>query len=363
MANTTESIMETMEKNREQKPETEERKQEMPEQEKSEQGIQKELETMEDEHNTGKKQQARKTGYRNATEGNDRKRTVWLLLLIVCLAVAVVSGGILIKNHISAKRAQEELERLAQLTTLETTAPPETESKPAPAQTQTPAPEPTTEELFAASVAQLKEMEIPIPDKTVDFADLQENTNADIYAWIYIPDTKIDYPVVQHPTDNSYYLKYNLDGSKGYPGCIYTEDYNAKDFSDANTVLYGHNMKNGTMFAGLHQYEDAEFFEKNPYVYIYTPEKLLVYEVFAAYESGDEHLLMSYAFDNQTIFQNYLDDIFAMRTMTCNLNEKAEVDSGSHIVTLSTCIANKPNNRYLVQGVLLNEEADEQIER
>ena len=71
--------------------------------------------------------------------------------------------------------------------------------------------------------------------RVVDFDKLQTETNADIYAWIYIPDTNIDYPVLQHPTDDTRYLNYNIDGSKGYPGCIYTEKANAKDFSDFNT--------------------------------------------------------------------------------------------------------------------------------
>ena len=202
----------------------------------------------------------------------------------------------------------------------------------------------------------LREMGIPIPEKEVDFENLWENTNPDIYAWIYIPDSVIDYPVVQHPTDNIYYLNHNLDGSKGYPGCIYSEDYNTKDFTDPNTVFYGHNMKNGTMFAGLHKFEDAEYFEQNPYVYIYTPDKLLVYEVFASYEHSDEHLLYNHDFTDKNTYQMYIDEIFDTRSMNCNLREDVQVTSDSRILTLSTCIANKPNNRYLVQGVLLNED-------
>ena len=61
----------------------------------------------------------------------------------------------------------------------------------------------------------LEEQEIPIPEKEVDFAGLQENTNKDIYAWIYVPDTQVDYPVLQQPTDNTHYINYNIDGSKG----------------------------------------------------------------------------------------------------------------------------------------------------
>ena len=58
-----------------------------------------------------------------------------------------------------------------------------------------------------------------------------------MYAWIYVPGTNVDYPVLQHPTDDAYYLEHNMDGSKGLPGCIYTESVNTKDFTD-RTLFY-----------------------------------------------------------------------------------------------------------------------------
>ena len=89
-----------------------------------------------------------------------------------------------------------------------------------------------------------------IPQKNLDWESLSKE-NEDIYAWIYIPGTLVDYPIVQHPTDDSYYLNHNIDGSYGKPGCIYTEKINSKDFTNYNTVIYGHNMKNGDMFANI----------------------------------------------------------------------------------------------------------------
>ena len=88
------------------------------------------------------------------------------------------------------------------------------------------------------------------PDhEAVDIKKLQQEINPELYAWLYIPEIGIDTPVVQHPTDDEYYLNYNLDGSKGYPGGIYTEPtYNSKDFTDRQTVIYGHN--NGTAYSG-----------------------------------------------------------------------------------------------------------------
>lgn len=202
----------------------------------------------------------------------------------------------------------------------------------------------------AAEKARQEELkQRPYIKKEVDLADLQENINGDIYAWIYIPDSMIDYPVLQHPTDNSYYLNYNIDGSKGYPGCIYTENYNATDFTDPNTVMYGHNMKNGSMFAGLHEYEDAAYFEEHPNVYIYTEEGILEYDIFAAYQYSDLHLLLNFDFKNRTTFKNYIKNIF---DYSGNFNKEIEVTADSKILTMSTCVANQGNKRYLVQAVL-----------
>ena len=185
----------------------------------------------------------------------------------------------------------------------------------------------------------------------VDFAGMWE-TNEDVYAWITIPGTVIDYPILQHATDNTYYLNYNIDGSYGYPGCIYTENLNSKDFTDNNTVIYGHNMKNGTMFAGLHKFEDAAFFEEHTKVYIYTPEKELNYTIFAAYIYDDRHLMYSFDFADSEVYATYLEDIQNMRSMNALIREDITVTAEDKIITLVTCIGNQPSKRLLVQAVL-----------
>ena len=190
----------------------------------------------------------------------------------------------------------------------------------------------------------------------VDFAGMWE-VNEDVYAWITIPGTVIDYPILQHATDNTYYLNYNIDGSYGYPGCIYTENMNSKDFTDNNTVIYGHNMKNGTMFAGLHKFEDKNFFDENDKVLIYTPEREYNYTIFAAYIYDDRHLLYSFDFANEQVYATYLDDILNMRSMNALIREDVEVTAEDKIITLVTCIGNQPSKRLLVQAVLETDEA------
>ncbi len=290
------------------------------------------------------------------TRGNmpDGKGTRgWKIAGVLFLAGAIVCTAVACAGKETQSRAEDEYDKLAEQTG-GTAAAPEPEEASVEAEQEPEATEEPPEEKDPAAL--LKEMGIPVPEKAVDFTDLQENTSEDIYAWIYIPDTKIDYPVLQHPTDNTYYLNYNLDGSRGYPGCIYTEDYNAKDFSDPVTVLYGHNMKNGTMFAGLHRYSDSEYMEEHPYVYVYTEEGLLVYEIFAAHEYSDAHILYAHDYTEEGEFTGYLDEIRNARNMGNVLREDVEVAAGDRILTLSTCISSKPNNRFLVQGVLLNGE-------
>ena len=195
----------------------------------------------------------------------------------------------------------------------------------------------------------------------VKFEELQA-VNPDVYAWITVPGTDIDYPILQHASDNSYYLMHNIDGSYGYPGCIYTENLNSKDFTDNNTVIYGHNMKNGSMFAQLHKFEDPDFFNENREVLIYLPDEVLHYTIFAAHIYDDRHLLYSFDFTDPEVYQKYLDSIFSTRDMSANIDKDITVTTDDQIITLVTCIGSQPNNRLLVQAVLTDREAGTEAE-
>ena len=189
----------------------------------------------------------------------------------------------------------------------------------------------------------------------VKFEELQA-VNPDVYAWITVPGTEIDYPILQHASDNSYYLMHNIDGSYGYPGCIYTENLNSKDFTDNNTVIYGHNMKNGSMFAQLHKFEDPDFFHENREVLIYLPDEILHYTIFAAHIYDDRHLLYSFDFSDPDVYEKYLQSVFDTRDMSANIDKEMTVTKDDKIITLVTCIGSQPNNRLLVQAVLTDRE-------
>ncbi|MDR0220230.1 MAG: class B sortase [Lachnospiraceae bacterium] len=190
----------------------------------------------------------------------------------------------------------------------------------------------------------------------IDFERLWD-INKHVYAWITVPGTSIDYPILQHPTNNSKYLEYNIDGSYGRPGCIYTENMNALDFTDPNTVIYGHNMRNGTMFAQLHEFRNSDFFEKNREVVIYLPDRELRYYVFAAYVYDDRHLMYSFDFADPNVYAAYLDAIYNRRDASANIDRDSDVRADDRIITLATCVRGQDDKRLLVQAVLDNPEA------
>lgn len=191
-----------------------------------------------------------------------------------------------------------------------------------------------------------------IPEKNLDWESIKD-TNADIYAWLYVPDTDVDYPVLQHPEDDTFYLLHNLDGSKGLPGCIYSEkEYNQEDFNDPVTVLYGHNMRNGTMFQSLHKFDNDEFFKGEKFIYIYTPEENYAYEVFGAFELDDRHLLYGWDFTMTGALEGYMANL--KKDIAGRLKDTETTDSDKLIV-LSTCVSGGRNDtRFMVTGKRLN---------
>lgn len=217
-------------------------------------------------------------------------------------------------------------------------------------------PETSADSLTAESEMPNPAAELIPADKTVYFQTLWD-TNTDIYAYIYIPNTNVDYPVLRHPSDNAYYLEHNIDGSKGLPGCIYTENYNSIDFDDPVTLMYGHNMKNGSMFATLHNFEEPDFFNENRYVFIYTPYDTLVYEVFAAVTYNDKHIMKAFDFRTEKAFASFMESLHSTRDMNAHFMDDIEVSCEDNVLVLSTCTSSS-DKRFLVCAVLIGSLGD-----
>lgn len=198
----------------------------------------------------------------------------------------------------------------------------------------------------------------PLADNPVDFETLQAG-NDEIYAWIKIDDTDIDYPIVQSKNDDDFYLRHSAyDKSWLASGAIYTQGMNSKDFSDPITVIYGHNGYKETMFTTLHKFEDEEFFNSHEYFYIYLPGRKLTYQVISAFKYDDRHIMNSFNFAIPQDLENFQQTILNPNSTLKNVRTDLDVsiDENSKIVVLSTCITNQKSNRYLVCGVLVKDE-------
>lgn len=219
--------------------------------------------------------------------------------------------------------------------------------------------EEVTAETLAAETLAAENTEGTDSDSTiklpVDILQIQKEL-PDVYSWIEIPGTKVDYPIVQHPKDNSYYLDKTPDGQSNKEGSVYSEKYNKKDFSDPVTVLYGHNMKNGDMFGELYRYEDRDFFREHRTINIYTEKQKLEYEIFAATLFDDRHILQSYDFTDKEVFMQYIRDIRGVHDMRSYFDTSVNVNSEDHILILSTCHGLGSHYRYMVQAILVDEE-------
>lgn len=181
----------------------------------------------------------------------------------------------------------------------------------------------------------------------------------DAYAWITIPDTQVDYPVMQSPDDldEDYYLDHTIDGDENLPGAIYTQrSWNNKDMTDAVTVIYGHNMRNDSMFGSLSEYKDAEYREAHPYIYIYTPEHILKYQVFGAVTYNNAHILSRYDCNNsEEGYEEFLGSLKKEGTSSSWISEDVPVTVKDKIILLSTCNSND-EQRFLICGVLVEEQ-------
>lgn len=198
----------------------------------------------------------------------------------------------------------------------------------------------------------------PLADNPVDFSSLQKQ-NEEIYAWIKIDGTDVDYPIVQSASDDDFYLKHSAyDKSWLASGAIYTQGMNSRDFSDPVTVIYGHNGYRETMFTTLHKFEDSDFFDAHEYFYIYLPQRRLTYQIVSAFKYDDRHIMNSFNFavaEDLAAFQETVaNPTSALKNVRTELD--TQIDENSKIAVLSTCITNQESNRYLVCGVLVKDE-------
>ncbi|MDY5541968.1 MAG: class B sortase [Lachnospiraceae bacterium] len=179
---------------------------------------------------------------------------------------------------------------------------------------------------------------------SVNFESLK-GISADAEGWIYFPDMDISYPIV-YGRDNAYYLTHMIDGSSNSAGTLFTDQNNSRGFLDTNTIIYGHNMKNGSMFGKLKKYGKEEYYREHPLFYLCTETGVWEYDIFSVRvvdAASDSYTLR---FESSNAFAEYLDRAFR----TSMYDTGVSADSSDTIVTLSTCTS-RDTDRLIVQAV------------
>lgn len=187
---------------------------------------------------------------------------------------------------------------------------------------------------------------------SVDFDALLE-INPDTIGWIRFEEPSIiNYPVVKS-ADNEEYLTKTFSENDNKLGAIFMDMRNSSDFTDRNTIIYGHHLNvSPDMFSRLHLYEDEEFCKEHPDFYIYTPDgKVLTYTVFSAgvVSAYADNYDIEFASDEE--FEQYIE----VCRKSSNYQVDVEINADSKIMSLSTCTGNQKDERFLLQGVLTAE--------
>ena len=267
------------------------------------------------------------------------KEPVRRSLRLLLAAVFLVSTALLIRQQFDKKTGGESYAQAQQIATAEPTV----------------GTEETTE--TAAEPDQPPEMvwiPAPVEDgdpvlETMAQIDLEalRRTNPEVVGWIYLPQSKINYPLMQGQ-DNSYYLNHTWDEKSNAVGSIFLEYQNNPNLTDFNTIVYGHNMNDGSMFAGLRNFSTEGYWQAHPYVYVVSDEGIYRYEVFSSYKADLDSPVYGLSFDLTETKAEFL--LYAM--------EQSVIDTGvlpdvtDRILTLSTCSGAGYTNRWVVHARL-----------
>lgn len=192
----------------------------------------------------------------------------------------------------------------------------------------------------------VKESVIPV-SLQIDYAQLK-TINEDFVGWIYYEPLELSYPIVRG-NDNEHYTHYTFENESNSSGAIFMDFLNRPNFEDFNTIIYGHNMRNGTMFGSLKKLlNDNSIIEENPYFYIFTEDRAFMYEIASVYITNSESATYD-LIETEEDQSNYIEYIKGVSTWSWD----KEIVPQDKIVTLSTCHGLHSTNRTVVHGVLI----------
>lgn len=266
------------------------------------------------------------------------KKWIYNALIILFAAVFLISGGFLAYYFIDSRLQQDRYSQLSHM--MEPVTPrPVIETEDTPEVTEPTAPQYTqvTDPETGAAVLLLPE-----------FKELYLLNN-DIVGWIRIPGTNIDYPVMQTPEAPDYYLKRNFDKEHSSRGCIYAREVCDVFTPSDNITLYGHRMKDGTMFGQLDKYTSESFYEENPYIYFDTLTELRTYRIMAVFRTTASQ---GEGFGYHLFVDAESEEAFTEFYSTCKAlsiyDTGVEAAPGDSFITLSTCEYSQVNGRLVI---------------
>jgi len=189
--------------------------------------------------------------------------------------------------------------------------------------------------------------------RKIDFNSLKA-TNPDVIAWIYIPGTVIDYPILWKEYDIEYYLHHDINHKESYYS-VYMDGYSNSDFSTLNNIIYGHHMKDGQMFTDITKFKDENFFNEHRMIYIYTPNRTYRLRTFAALYSDSAPERRQTYFDDMDYFHKYVDKM----TEKCKFRD-IPASGIDKIWSFITCSYEGDDTRTILYAYELNDDDEPQ---
>lgn len=257
-----------------------------------------------------------------------RSRRIQAVIFLVALAVFLFSGYQLLRIYLEYKKGSDEYAKLAE----------------------------EASELLAAAeegagmsggqaAAEKTESNVDTGPKPWEELDaLMRQENEDYVGWLTIQDTEIDYPIVQY-SDNDYYLHHTFEGTENAAGTLFIDSNIPEGTEGKHVVVYGHNMKNGSMFAGLKKFREEDFYEEHKTFRVNTKTGFYVYEIFAVSVVSPDSEVYTLEFENDAAFMDYI-----ARTKERSIYDTGvDVEPEDKIISLSTCV-NKNVDRLVVQA-------------
>lgn len=278
------------------------------------------------------------------------KKTILIAVAAVCILVCVGSGLFLYQYYHGVQVESTLLERMKTGTAEISSAPAPSDQPEQPEQDSDETPEKSeTDAAPSEEEPLMKTVRLP-----VDFAQLQAEA-PDIYAWLELPDTGIDDPVLQRAGADLFYNSHNAYGQYYMCGAVFSQSaYNGRNFDSPMTVLYGHSTVLGQpgAFMELNNYADEAYFDAHREMRVYMPDGMYVYRIFAACVHSNEHLLYCHDFSDETQFDAFFSSLTEDTSPDSHIDAEALPQAGDKVLTLSTCYSANKNLRYLVMGVL-----------